>query len=215
MSTSTTPTDVQSSMTPFSFERDWIAYYQAVKDRPPRDTLLHALNQFDAENFSMGFAVDLGCGEGRDTVELLRRGWKVLGIDGEAEAIARLMQRPDLDRTRLETRIDRFEILSLPNNIDLINASFCLPFCSTAAFPRLWQTITHALRPGGRFCGQLIGERDSWAVQGTANYQTRSEIETLLQCFTVEWLEEEEHPGKTALGEDKHWHIFHIVAHKL
>ncbi|MEJ1932020.1 class I SAM-dependent methyltransferase [Nostoc sp. NIES-2111] len=35
------------------------------------------------------FAVDLGCGDGRDTVELLRRGWRVLGIDGAQEAIAR------------------------------------------------------------------------------------------------------------------------------
>jgi hypothetical protein len=27
-------------------------------------------------------------------------------------------------------------------------------------------------------------------------------------------LEEEDHPGKTAIGEEKHWHIFHIVARK-
>jgi len=26
--------------------------------------------------------------------------------------------------------------------------------------------------------------------------------------------EEEEHQGITALGEDKYWHIFHIVARK-
>lgn len=215
MSPSTTATDSQSAIAQPSFDRDWVAYYQAVKDRPPRDTLLHALTQFDAENFSIGFAVDLGCGEGRDTVELLRRGWQVLGIDGEAEAIARLTQRPDIDLTRLETHVDRFETLSLPNNIDLVNASFCLPFCLTAAFPHLWQTITHALRPGGRFCGQLIGERDSWALEDSATYQTRAEIETLLQPFAIEWLNEEDHPGKTALGEDKHWHIFHIVARKL
>jgi trans-aconitate methyltransferase len=42
------------------------------------------------------FAVDLGCGAGRDTAELLRRGWRVLAIDAEAEAIRRLLERRDL-----------------------------------------------------------------------------------------------------------------------
>ncbi|MGQ9869558.1 hypothetical protein [Leptodesmis sp.] len=43
-------------------------------------------------------AVDLGCGDGRDTVELLRRDWQVLAIDGEPQAIARLLERPDINR---------------------------------------------------------------------------------------------------------------------
>ncbi|MEC4815643.1 MAG: methyltransferase domain-containing protein [Scytonema sp. PMC 1069.18] len=54
------------------------------------------------------FAVDLGCGDGRDTVELLRQGWRVLAIDGEAEAIARLLNRPNINRQLLETHIVRF-----------------------------------------------------------------------------------------------------------
>ena len=33
------------------------------------------------------FAVDLGCGSGADTIALLKRRWRVLAIDGEAEAI--------------------------------------------------------------------------------------------------------------------------------
>jgi trans-aconitate methyltransferase len=87
------------------FERDWLAYYQAVAGRPPRNTLLTALNYFEAEApvDSPRVAVDLGCGDGRDTVELLRRGWQVLAIDGEAQAIARLLERPDMNRDRLQT----------------------------------------------------------------------------------------------------------------
>jgi hypothetical protein len=34
----------------------------------------------------------------------------------------------------------------------------------------------------------------------------------LLQPFQVEVFAEEEHPGKTALGEDQQRHIFQIVA---
>lgn len=92
------------------FERDWSAYYNAVVGRPPRDTLLAALARFEAEESTTGlrFAVDLGCGDGRDTVELLRRGWRVLGIDGNKEAIARLLSRPDINSEYLETKVARF-----------------------------------------------------------------------------------------------------------
>jgi hypothetical protein len=39
-------------------------------------------------------------------------------------------------------------------------------------------------------------------------------VETLLNRYNIELLEEEEHPGKTPLGEDRYWHVFHIVAKK-
>lgn len=194
----------------------WVAYYNAVKDRPPRETLLKALEQFDAENTKrIRFAVDLGCGDGRDTVVLLRQGWRVLAVDGEAEAIDRLLNRPDLDRTRLETCVAKFEEVTLPDEVDLINASFCLPFCLPEHFPNLWQKIVSSLKLGGRFSGQLFGVRDSWATNPNATFHTREQVMELLRAFELEWFEEEDHPGKTALGEDKHWHIFHIVARRV
>lgn len=195
--------------------RDWNAYYKAVSGRPPRETVVLALNKFDAEpSNTPRFAIDLGCGDGRDTVEILRRGWRVLGIDGEADALNHLKNRPDVDLTRLETRIDRFENLTLNESVDLINASFCLPFCPPNRFNHLWQTITSALNPGGRFSGHLFGDRDSWAVNPLMSHFTRAQLEELLAPFEVELLDEEDHPGKTALGEEKHWHIYNLVLRK-
>jgi len=202
------------------FQRRFTEYYQAVEGRPPRETLLTALNRFEAELTAQngrvitGDAVDLGCGDGRDTVELLRRNWRVLAIDGESEAIARLRQRSEINRTYLETRVQKFENLALPPDVDLINASFCLPFCVPEHFVGLWEEIVTALRPGGRLCGQLFGDRDSWASYGDISTHTREQVEALLSPFEVEVLDEEEHPGSTALGEEKHWHLFHIVARK-
>src|SRR2546430_1541774 len=51
------------------------AYYDKAGLRPPRATLLQALDAFAAEGVACGHAVDLGCGIGRDTLELLRRRW--------------------------------------------------------------------------------------------------------------------------------------------
>lgn len=197
------------------FDARWMQYYQAVEGRPPRPTLIKALEYYDQAPAALPkFAVDLGCGDGRDTVELLNRGWRVLAIDGEPEAIARLRQRPDCGRTHLETRVQRFETLTLPPDISLVNASFCLPFCPPEQFPDLWEEIVAALARGGRFCGQLFGDQDSWAAYQDINYHSRHQVNELLTLFDVEWLEEENHPGKTALGEEKHWHIFNIVARK-
>ncbi|MGD1948710.1 MAG: class I SAM-dependent methyltransferase [Leptolyngbyaceae cyanobacterium] len=198
------------------FHRRWADYYQAVAGRPPRETLLTALERFSAEPLPnvRRTAVDLGCGDGRDTVELLRQNWRVIAIDGESEAIIRLRRRSDINRTYLETRVQRFEELTLPPDLDLINASFCLPMCKPDCFSTLWEEIVVALRPGGRFCGHLFGDRDSWTIYGDINFHTRSQIEELLSYFNIELLDEEDHPGKTALGEEKHWHLYNIVASK-
>ncbi len=195
--------------------RNWTDYYQAVKNRPPRETLCLALDYFDQEpTYQPRLAVDLGCGDGRDTVEILRRGWQVLAIDKEPEAIARLTQRPDLNSALLETQIQTFETLVLPTDLDLINASFCLQFCPQADFPVFWAKVIAALRPGGRFAGQLVGDRDSWAKYPNLSVHSWPQVEVLFQDFVFDYFEEEEHPGKTALGEDKHWHLFQIVARK-
>jgi trans-aconitate methyltransferase len=194
----------------FAMTKDFAAYYDAASGRPPRRTLLAALERFGAHN---GFAVDLGCGEGRDTIELLRRGWSVLAIDAEAEAIARLGAHPLPPGAKLETRVARFEATTWPE-ADLVNASFALPLCPPEAFPALWARIVASLAPGGRFAGQLYGERDQWAGRPGMTHHDRAQGERLLAGLEVELLDEEESDAVTPRGMQKRWHIFHIVARR-
>jgi tellurite methyltransferase len=198
----------------------WQRYYEAAGDAP-RETLLLALARFGREGAGTPgthdrFAVDLGCGTGRDTAELLRRGWRVLAIDAEAEAIERLERRDDLgDRPdeRLATQVARFEKATWPP-ADLVNSSFALPFCAPRHFPAVWNRIVTSLRPGGRFSGQLFGDRDGWATESDMSFQTRGEAEELLRGFQLERFDEVEEDGTTAVGDPKHWHVFHVVARK-
>ncbi len=198
----------------------WSRYYEATQGGAPRETLLLALDLFEREGRAAGaerLAVDLGCGEGRDTLELLRRGWRVLAIDAEREAIERLRARSELDSdaaARLETRRVSFEEADW-RRADLVNSSFALPFCPPAHFPALWERIASSLRRGGRFSGQLFGERDGWAREPALSFQRRAEVEEMLRTFQLERFDEIEEDGKTAIGEPKHWHVFHIVARKL
>jgi tellurite methyltransferase len=127
----------------------WPEYYDAMAGKPPRDTLLFALDRFDAEEPGVDAeccAIDLGCGEGRDTVEMLRRGWRVLAVDAQEEAIRRVRARPDLppgSEKRLQTLVSPMEAARLPAAL-LVNASFALPFCPPEAFPALWDRITES-----------------------------------------------------------------------
>src|SRR6266571_3799895 len=196
----------------------WTRYYNAAGEQP-RETLLFALERFDAEAGAREggrFAVDLGCGAGRDTAELLRRGWQVLAIDAEAEAIQRLLRRGDLGSAcagRLETQVVRFEDARWPE-ADLVNSSYSLPFCAPNQFAAVWDRLVASLRLGGRFSGQFFGDRDGWAREPDMSFQARQDAEELVRGFDVEHFDEVEEDSETAVGDPKHWHLFHVVARK-
>lgn len=184
---------------------DWAAYYEKMAGRPPRPTLLQALDGFEAP----GFALDLGCGEGRDTGELLRRGWRVLALDRSADAIARLPRHE-----RLEARQADFTEAELPP-ADLVNASFTLFICPPERFPALWVRIAAAIRSGGRFSGQFLGPRDSWIGREGLTFLSEADARALFAGFALERFEEEIADSVTPRGKAKRWHIWHVVARKL
>jgi SAM-dependent methyltransferase len=183
----------------------------------PRETLLLALERYTAEanEESEPLAVDLGCGTGRDSLELLRRGWRVLAIDAHPEALKRLREKAVTLRlaARLETLQSSFDAASWPR-ARLLNSSFALPFCAPDRFGDLWRRVVASLEGGGRFSGQLFGERDEWASNRELTFHTRTEAEALFNGFDLERFDEVEEDGQTALGEAKHWHLFHVVARR-
>ena len=191
----------------------WRRFYDAtVGDLPPRQTLLDALEAWASP---AGIALDLGCGAGRDTLALLAGGWRVHALDAQPEALERLLDRtPSEWRPRLTLHSTRFEAAELPT-VDLANASFALPFCAPTAFPALWKSISAAVQPNGLFAGQLFGTHDDWATNPGMTFLTRSDLQELLIGWESIILKEIEYDGAPAVGPDKHWHIFHVVARRL
>ncbi len=196
--------------------RDWPGYFRAVAGKPARETLLKALELFDRDGPSdvPRFAIDLGCGSGRDTFELLRRGWRVLAVDASELGLSLLKQEaPAEHAARLETLLSTFEDFR-PREATLLNASYALPFCEPSRFDEVWARIVSAIPAGGRFAGQFFGERDDWAVLGDRVHHTRPRVERLLAEFTIDRLQEVENREAGATGIVKNWHVFHVVAKK-
>jgi SAM-dependent methyltransferase len=195
-----------------SQDQGWGLYYEKLRDRPPRKTLVAALDAFGKRTGAL--AVDLGCGDGRDVVEILRRGWNVVAVDAEPAALSRLAERKLPGAERITPIVARFEDVPLPLGVQLVNASFALPLCEPERFHEMWTRICEALPTGGRFSGQWYGPRDSWVGRPGITFLLRDEAMALLDGFEVEMFEEEEADSTTPRGKPKHWHIFHIVARK-
>lgn len=192
-----------------------MAYYRYTARRPPRELLTQTLNHLDWEKRSTKglAAIDLGFGAGTDSLELLRRGWKVLAVDRQAAAANFLARRvPPRLRGGLTTLVAPLEGLELPP-ADLVYASFSLPFCDPAAFPGLWTTIRRAIRPGGHFAGQLFGDRDSWHRERTMTFHCRADVRRLARGFRIELLRETQEDGM-AFNGPKHWHYFDLILEK-
>jgi SAM-dependent methyltransferase len=212
---------------------DWSAFYRAVAGKPARDTLLDAAGRFEAEGRLGLEAVDLGCGSGRDTIELLRRGWRVTALDDDRGAFAAFVPTLPADlAARLRTVGASYEDADWPQ-CDLVNASFSIPHCREGTFGAIWSKIARSIRPGGRFAGQLFGVRDGWAGGRPEHppdqrpdpvpapgwrfgreFHDRAGVERLLReaGLRAESLNEVERLGATATGEPKYWHVFHVVA---
>lgn len=194
---------------------DWNVYFARTENRPPRRTLMHALDAFAAEDGpDERRALDLGCGSGRDTLEILRRGWRVVAIDRQPDALTRLVARtPPEMAARLETRAASLQDVALPS-ADLVNASFVLFTLAPDDFGRVWRRMRAALRPGGRLACQLLGPRDSWVAAGRVMGHDRGTVLELSVGLGVELLLEEENDGETPRGGRKHWHVWHVVARR-
>jgi tellurite methyltransferase len=191
---------------------EWTDYYEEHEGREPRDLLLDVLQSFGGDEGRS--AVDLGCGAGIDTLAMLERGWSVFAVDAEQEAIERVRRRvPASLARRLTTVTSRMEDVELPAGVDLVWASFSLFFCRPDAFADVWRRIGEAIVPGGRFGGELLGDRDTWAPEDDISAFTLEEARALFAGFEVQRFEEEEEDGRATSGE-KHWHVFHVVAGK-
>jgi hypothetical protein len=160
-----------------------------------------------------GQAVEVGFGDGEETLALLVAGWRVLAIDSSVEAAAVLRPRvPAEFADRLEIRSTPAEDTELPP-FDLLYAGYTLPFLAPEAFDRFWAHAVYRANPGGYVVLNLFGTNDTWAGRPGMRFHERAEVERLMDALDVVLLDESEQDGMSFLGP-KHWHTFDVVARR-
>ena len=194
----------------------WENYYAAIEGRAPRALFLDAIAlapRADSDDRAL-VAIDLGCGDGTETRELLARGWIVVAIDQTPKAIKQLVESvPAREGARLTGITGSFSDVDLPP-ADLVYAGLALPFCDPERFRTLWPRITSAIRDDGWFAGHFFGPRDSWAGNSGMTFLPEEEVRALLLRMRIEVFREQDEDGE-AVGGSKHWHVFHVIAQKI
>lgn len=191
--------------------KDAQKYYEVTKESRP-----HKLTQkFINMKITPDKAIDLGCGAGRDTVYLIKNGWKVLAIDKENSKEYIDLKLNEEERKNFKFQCQDFENIKL-EKVKLIVANFSIPFCSKDKFKDLWNSITQNIIQNGYFVGNFFGLKDSWADNKDKKiFLSKDEVLKLFESsFEIIDFQEIEKDGETALNGVKHWHIYNIIARK-
>jgi SAM-dependent methyltransferase len=192
---------------------DWAAYYRSTLGREPRPLFAKGLAVLEAAGVAPGQAIEIGFGDGRETLALLEAGWRVLAID-PAPAAAEVLQ------SQVPAQVGgRLEIQSVPAEdadlvpFDLLYAGYSLPFLGADAFDRFWNAARDRLRPGGLLIVNFFGPHDSWAGRKGMRFIDVKAVRRLVEGLEVLALDEEDQYGNSFLGP-KHWHVFDVIARR-
>lgn len=182
----------------------WNGVYAArspATDPQPNDLLTEVVS-----GLSPAEALDLGCGDGGDTLWLADRGWHVTAVDISTVALARLA---DLAGSRgLGARVTAAQHdlrKSFPQGpFDLISAHFLhTPFDLERA--SVLRAAAHALRPGGRL---LIVDHGStapwsWNQDPDLRYPSPRDVAAGVDLDPATWLiERADAPRRIATGPE-------------
>jgi tellurite methyltransferase len=106
-----------------------------------------------------GLALDLGCGEGRNSIFLAKHGYEVVAIDSSPSAIAKLKKIADEKKLRINTVIG--DALELPRKkFDLIVASTILDHIPPKSINTLIQKMKNNLENNGYVCATVLTVQD-------------------------------------------------------
>ncbi|MDR2319802.1 MAG: methyltransferase domain-containing protein [Pseudomonas sp.] len=190
----------------------WNAFYERANRRAPSLLLSCAIDH--AKHLRPLHAVDLGCGAGNETLQLIQAGWQVLAIDKEPEAIARTASKCSVEEARmLDAKVADFEYLAELPPSSLIHAGLALPFCHPGRFDHLWNLICKALVPGGVFAGHFFGLRHGWASQGHMSFHSVENVQALAAGLETVLLRETESAMVIDSGT-VNWHRIDVILRK-
>jgi SAM-dependent methyltransferase len=192
---------------------DWAAYYRHTSGREPRPLFVKGMAALASAGVPAGRAVEIGFGDGTETLALLAAGWHVTAVDPTPMAADALRAAVGpVDAARLEIVTADAEAADLPA-FDLLYAGYALSFIGRDSFRQFWTHVRDRLRPGGFLVVNVFGIRDTWADDPGMTFIARGDVDRMVEGLDVIAIDEEDADGDSFAGR-KHWHVFDIVARR-
>ena len=182
-------------------------YYKATINKPVSRLISIFFNNKYNEKLTGNIAVDLGCGTGNDTEFLISKGFKVTAIDSEKQ-VKDILDRKNINKTNLNVIIGDFAKIEIPR-ADLILANMSLFFVNDN-FDKFLKNLLEKKKKKGFIVANFLGKEDGWKET-----KTTIEKEKLLEYFKdfeINYYSEEKYYKDTALGKNKFWHVYTIIA---
>lgn len=182
----------------------WNGVYAArspATDPQPNGVLTEAVSDYPPAR-----ALDLGCGDGGDTLWLAARGWHVTAVDISTVALARLADLTSSHGLRNRVAAEQRDLRkSFPQGrFDLISAHYLhTPFDLDRS--GVLRAAAHALRPGGRLLVVDHGSTApwSWNQDPDLRYPSPREVAAGIDLDPATWLiERADAPRRIAAGPE-------------
>lgn len=142
-----------------------------------------------AEKLQPGSALDLGCGEGGDTVWLAQQGWQVTATDVSQVALARTKKLVTEHDVSNNVSLQHYDLeVSFPKGTyDLVSAQYLQ---SPIEFQRqqILQKAAHAVAPGGTLIIVEHGSAPSWSEHRDHHFPTAKETFDSLDLDVASWV---------------------------
>ena len=198
-------------------------FLQGTTGAPTRAQLLNALHYGVAPTVPHR-ALDLGCGPGREVLELVRAGFEVVAIDPYPQMIELtrellLAQAPHAlgNVALVQATLEEFAPELRIGSFGLVHAGFVLPFVHPQHFQFAFERLLDSIAGGGLFTGQFFGPDDEFLRESGGELMTShtaSDVDTLLCDFDILSREEVNREGHLGRGKKKWWHVHHVIARR-
>ncbi|MBO6233551.1 MAG: class I SAM-dependent methyltransferase [Clostridia bacterium] len=185
-------------------------YYKVTKNNPPSGLIRRFFTNKYNEKLSGNTAIDLGCGVGNDTEFLISKGFKVTAVDSQEE-VKEIFENKNLDKEKLDLIIGDFSQIELPK-ADLIFANMSLFFVKDN-FELFLKSLLEKVNKNGFFVANFLGKEDECKDKRTTI--EKDELLYYFKDFEVNYFSEEKYYKDTALGINKFWHVYTIMAKKV